>query len=152
MSDPITFDSVSPRLGLPLLFAGQAQKEAFVNEALSILDGLSHAAIEAEQAAPPAAPLDGQAWLIASGASDDWSGRAGQVALRQGGQWLYVAPRDGMRLLNAATGQDLRRVGGAWRKATALAPPSGGTVVDAEARNAIAAIFSAMQQAGIFPL
>jgi len=42
MTDPITFDSTSPRFGLPLLFSGQVQKEVYLNEALSRLDGLTH--------------------------------------------------------------------------------------------------------------
>ncbi len=151
MSDPVTFDSVSPRLGLPLLFAGQAQKEAFVNEALCLLDGLTHCAVVSQTDTPPSNPIDGQTWLIGSAATGDWSGRAGQIALRQGGQWLYAQPRDGMRILNSATGQDLRRSGGAWKAPSAPIAITGGTVVDTEARNALASLVAALRESGVFP-
>lgn len=150
MSDPIIFESASPRFALPLLFAGQAQKEAFVNEALSLIDGLLHCAVEGEAAVPPGSPVEGTAWLIAASASGEWSGRTGQLALRQAGQWLFVAPRNGMRTLNKASGQELRVVGGSWSGAIAPATATGGSVVDAEARAMLAALIAALRQSGVF--
>lgn len=150
MTDPLTFDSATPRLALPLLFVGQAQKEAFVNEALSLVDGLLHCAIEAVLEAPPAAPMDGQAWLVGASPTGAWSGRAGQLALRQSGNWIFVAPRDGMRVLDRSTGQD-RRFHDSWLAPTAPSAPSGGTTVDAEARTAIAGIIASLREAGLLP-
>jgi hypothetical protein len=135
---------------LPLLFAGQSQKEGYVNEVTARLDALLHGAVEAEQAAPPVTPVDGQSWLIATGASGEWSGRAGQVAMRQAGNWLYAEPRDGMRLFNRATDQDMLFNTG-WQAASRPAVPSGGTTIDAEARSAIAAIMASLTTAGIIP-
>ena len=132
------------------MFAGQAQKELFVNELAARLDALLHGAIEAELAVPPASPSDGQAWLIASGASGEWSGKTGQIAARQTGNWLYFAPRDGLRLLNRATGQDIR-FKGAWQVASRPAAPSGGATIDSEARTAISALLSSLTTAGIIP-
>ena len=149
MPDPL-FDSRTTRFELPLLFAGQAQKELFVNELAARLDALLHGAIEAELAAPPASPSDGQAWLIASGASGEWAGKTGQIAARQAGNWLYFVPRDGLRLLNRTSGQDLRYKG-VWLTASRPAAPSGGTTVDSEARAAINAVISSLTTAGIIP-
>ncbi len=149
MPDPI-FDSRTARFELPLLFSGQTQKEGFVNESLARLDALLHLAIESELASPPSTPTDGQAWLVAIGASGDWSGQAGKIAARQAGNWLFAVPRDGLRLLNRATGQEMRYAAG-WKAATRPAAPSGGTVVDSEARSSIAAIISALSAAGIVP-
>lgn len=130
--------------------AGQSQKEGYVNEITARLDALLHCAIEAQQAAPPASPVDGQCWLIATGASGEWSGKTGQIAMRQSGNWLYAQPRDGMRLFNRATGQEVLFKAG-WLAASRPAAPSGGTTVDAEARAAITAIIASLTTAGIIP-
>lgn len=149
MPEPL-FDSRTPRLDLPLLFAGQSQKEGFVNEVAARLDAMLHCAIEAVQAAPPVAPADGQSWLIAAGASGEWNGRAGQIAMRQAGNWLYSQPNDGMRIFNRATHQDMLFDAG-WQTPSRPAAPVGGATVDAEARTAIAAIIASLTVAGIIP-
>lgn len=149
MTDPI-FPSRTPRLELPLLFVGQAQKEVTVNEAVSKIDALLCPAIEGELAAPPASPQDGQNWLVTTGASGEWTGRTGQIASRQSGNWFYTAPTAGLRLLNKATGQDLRYTT-AWMAAARPATPSGGTTIDAEARAAIAGILACLTAGGILP-
>jgi hypothetical protein len=150
MSDPFLFDHTSPRFGLPLLFAGQSQKEAFVNEAHALADALLHCAIEGEAAAPPSAPADGTAWLVAAGGTGDWAGQDGRLACRQAGNWLFVVPRDGLRLLDRSTGQE-RRFYGAWRIAQEVLEPTGGSSVDAEARVAISQLIAALREVGIFP-
>ena len=68
MSDPL-YDSRTARFDLPLLFAGQAQKEGTVNEVAARIDALLHGAIEGELAAPPISPSDGQAWLVSAAPS-----------------------------------------------------------------------------------
>ena len=109
-----------------------------------------HGAIEAEQVAPPAAPADGQAWLVGVGASGAWLGQTGKIAARQSGNWLFVTPRDGVKLLNRTSGQEMRYFGG-WKTVARPALPSGGTVVDIEARNVISSILAVLTTAGIVP-
>lgn len=149
MPDPL-FDSRTPRFDMPLLFAGQAQKEGYVNEATARIDALLHGAIEAETATPPVAPGDGLCWLVGSSPTGDWSGQAGKIAARQAGNWLFFTPRDGMKLLNRATGQDIRYKTG-WQVAARPVAPTGGTTIDSEARSAIAAILASLTTAGIVP-
>jgi hypothetical protein len=148
MSDPLTFDSATARFLLPLLFAGQSQKEFTVNEALALTDALLHCAIEGQADDPPASPTDGTAWLVGAAPTGEWAGQAGKLALRQLGNWLFVGPRDGLRVLDRSTGQDIRYAGG-WLAPTAPAAPSGGATVDAEARTAIADLIDGLIDAGI---
>ena len=150
MPDPL-FDVRTPRFEIPLLFAGQSQKEGFVNELAARLDGLMHLAVQGEATTPPASPAEGSAWLVGTNPTGDWSGQTGKIALRQAGNWLFAAPRDGMRLLNLASGQDMR-FHGQWRIATKPQAPTGGTTIDAESRTAIAAIIAALATAGIVPM
>jgi hypothetical protein len=147
MSDPL-FQDRTPRLALPLLFAGQSQRESFVNEALARLDALVHCAIEAQLSAPPAAPEDGKCWLVGPNASGAWTGQDGTIACLQQGQWLFQQPGDGLRLLNKATGQHLHHLG-TWRAAARPVLPTGGSTIDNQARAVIAALVDALVTAGI---
>jgi hypothetical protein len=149
MSDPFTFDSVSPRFGLPFLFSGQSQKELFVNEAHALADMLLHCAILGESPMPPDEPDEGDTWLVGSDPTGAWAGQAGNLAGRQGGNWLFVAPRDGMRVHDLSTGRDLFHLGG-WQAPETPTAPTGGAVVDVDARAAIGAIVAALQQVGLF--
>ena len=150
MPDPIIFDSTSPRFALPLLFAGQAQKEAFVNEAHALTDALIHCAIEGVAAAPPATPVEGTNWLGAASPTGAWAGQAGKVACRQAGNWLFAAPRAGMRLLDRSSGQE-KHFFASWQVPTAPAAVTGGSTIDTQARSAIADLIAALRIAGVFP-
>lgn len=150
MTDPLSFTSATPRFALPFLFAGQAQKEFFVNEAHARLDVLLHAAVSGEASEPPADPVDGDCWLVGAAATGDWSGQDGALAGRQGGAWTFVTPSPGMRLYDASTGQ-LLLYSGEWRRSEAPAAPTGGAVVDSEARDTLATLIEALTAAGVFP-
>jgi hypothetical protein len=150
MPDPLEFPATTPRHSLPLLFAGQAQKEFFVNAALSLCDALLHPAIDGEAASPPAAPAEAECWLVMGGASGEFAGREGHLACRQAGAWLFAAPRDGMRVFDRSTGQVLVHIG-EWRRGAAVQAPVGGATIDQEARAAIAAVIAALSRLGVFP-
>jgi hypothetical protein len=111
---------------------------------------LLHAACEGEAADPPSTPVEGEAWLVASGATGEWTGEDGKLASRQSGNWLFTAPGDGMRLFDRSTGQTILYRGG-WQRPAAPSPASGGSVIDVEARAAVADLIAALANAGIFP-
>jgi hypothetical protein len=150
MSDPIVYQSASARFGLPFLFAGQAQKELFVNEAFARLDLLLHPAIEGELAAPPAEPGDGLAWLIGDAASGAWQGHDGAIAGYSGGDWIFLVPIPGLRVWDRTHAQTLLHDGNGWRRLDPPPAPSGGTTIDTEARVAIINLIASLREAGIF--
>ena len=108
-----------------------------------------HAAIEGESDDPPATPNEGDTWLVGDTPTGVWADHSGKLASFQAGAWIYATPRDGMKVLDRPTGQDIRYVSG-WQRPVAPATPSGGTTVDAEARTAIADLVAALASGGFF--
>lgn len=149
MSDPMSFSSATPRHTLPLLFAGQSQKEVTVNEALLAADALLHPAIEAVTATPPGAPVNGQCWLVGSAATGAFAGQTDRIAAWSEGGWRFLSPREGMRAYDIASSAYRVYAGGIWRLPAAPTSPTGGTVIDSEARAAIAAIMTSLRAGGV---
>ena len=128
----------TPRFSLPLLATAQAQKEITHNEALTLVDALLHAAIEdGPLAGPPAAPTEGQCWLVGAAPTGDWAGQAAAIALWTASGWRFVPPREGLFCLRLTDGARLRFEGGAWVAPPLIANPSGGVTIDSEARAVI---------------
>ncbi len=149
MTDPMNFAAFTPRFGLPMLFSGQSQKEVTVNEALLSADVLLHAAIEAVAISAPTTPTFGQCWLVGSGATGAFAGQSDRIAAWSEGGWRFVAPREGMRAYDLSASAHRIYSGGSWRLIAAPAAPSGGSVIDAEARTAILGILAALRTGGI---
>ena len=90
-------DMPTPRLTLPMLQPGQAQKEMYHNEALARLDiAVQPAVMTAGENIPPGDPEPGQAWILGSAPTGDWSGNAKAVAGWTEAGWRFLAPREGM--------------------------------------------------------
>jgi hypothetical protein len=159
----------SARFALPFILPGQVQKELFHNEALARLDAALHPAVEgAPLTAPPASPASGACWLVAAGAAGEWLGRDGSLAVWTGGGWRFLTPQPGMCVWDKAAGFHRRWTGSAWNggevaaagivvagrqvlgpRQPAVPSPSGGTIIDEEARAAIAAITVALKSHGL---
>lgn len=157
------------RFGLPFIVPGQAQKELFHNEALTHIDAALHAAVAgAALPLPPATPGEGQSWIVAATASGAWAGKDHNIATWTAGGWRFVTPQPGMLVWNRAASLWLHWTGSAWSggelpasairiggmqvvgpRQPPIASPSGGTVIDAEARAAIAAITAALMSHGL---
>ncbi len=150
MTDPVSFSSTTSRYALPLLFAAQSQKEFYVNEAHAILDCLLHPAIEGEADSAPATPVEGEVWLVGATPTGDWSGHAGKLACYEAGAWLFIAPRNGLCVLDTGAGQK-RFYRDGWQMAVSVVSPSGGSVIDIEARSAVEGLIAALVANGTLP-
>lgn len=111
---------VSPRFSLAYLKPQQAQKHVTVNEVLRRLDALVSLAVKSRGlAAEPAAPAEGDAYIIAAtptGAA--WTAFSpGSLAVFQDGGWANIAPVDGLRAYAIDEAQLLAFAGGAWSNA-----------------------------------
>lgn len=157
------------RFALPLLHAGQAQKEMSHNEALTLLDALTQSCVvEVGGNAPPVDPVPGDCWIVGSVPSGDWAEHPGAMAMWTGGGWRFVAPRVGMAVWSIMDEAFARYDGTAWQAGTvaahrvvidgeqvvgarepAIAEPDGGSVVDVEAREAIEALIAALRAHGL---
>ncbi len=105
----------SPNLTLPYLAAAQAQKHVTHNEAISMLDGLVHLAVQSRVATiPPPTPVVGDRYLVPTGASGVWTIHVGQVALWMEGAWRYISPREGWVLWVSDEDALLTYNGSAW--------------------------------------
>lgn len=149
MTDPINFSSTSPRHALPMLFAGQSQKEMTVNEAIVAVDALLHPAIEAVVTSPPTAPANGKCWLVGTAATGAFAGQTDRIAAWSEGGWRFLSPREGMRVYDISSDAYRVYIGGNWLLPATPTAPAGGSVVDIEARAAISAVITSLRAAGV---
>lgn len=133
----------------PLLAPGQVQKEFFVNELLSRIDLLLHPAFLDERSDPPSVTERGECYLVSEQATGAWQGKTGSLAGWDGQQWTFIRPRPGMMVRNLASGQ-LYLFRDQWEACSTPPEPTGGNVVDAEARAIIADIIEQLRIFGIF--
>ncbi|MBU1176163.1 MAG: DUF2793 domain-containing protein [Alphaproteobacteria bacterium] len=105
----------TPRLGLPLIDGEQALKHITHNEALGRLDAAVQLTLEGIGATtPPGAPVAGEVWALGTGATGEWSGEDGALALYTESGWRFVAPAEGWRAWNKADAALHVHVSGAW--------------------------------------
>ena len=116
----------TPRLALPAIEAAQAQKHVTHNEALTLLDALTHLAVESRTlSAPPASPSEGSSYIPGSGATDAWGGWDGQIALYSGGGWIRITPAPGMKAWVRAERVSVTYEDATWRDGVALTAHGG---------------------------
>jgi hypothetical protein len=118
--------------------------------------------------APPASPVDGQCYVLSSSPTGVWAGHAKALAGYAPGGWRFVTAVAGMSVLDKSSGQTATFDGTGWDVGTvrgaklvlggnqlvgsrlaAVAGPSGGATVDAEARAAIGLILDRMRTHGL---
>ena len=149
--------------------AAQLQKETTVNEGFVALDIAVSAAVDGYLLnAPPASPGVGDCHVIGASPTGAWAGHALALAGYTAGGWRFISAFEGLSVLEESSGEAAVFRGGAWEKGhvrgaklsvggnqvvgarlAAVADPTGGTTIDAEARTAIAAILARLRQHGL---
>lgn len=162
-------DDTTARLALPLLNTGQAQKEVTHNEALARLDLLIQPVVVAVGIdTPPDDPAPGEAWITGGMPTGAWAGHAAAIAGWTGGGWRFSAPSEGFRVWSIADNLTARWSGSAWvlgaetagsvsiggqqiigGRQAAIADPTGGATIDAQARTVLAAILATLRTHGL---
>lgn len=106
-------------LDLVLLEQSQAQKDVTMNEALARIDAvLNCGAQSAALATPPGAPEEGDLYIVADSATDDWQGQENRLAYYDGGIWRFIAPNEGVTLWVADAAEYYRYDGSVWQAET----------------------------------
>ncbi len=157
------------RFQLPLIAAGQAQKEVTHNEALTLIDAVMSPVVQAVgTVTPPASPSPGQCWVVGAAATGAWAGQSGALACWTPGGWRFVIAATGIGVWSVADGMLARFNGSVWvigesnatvyrtqglqvvgTQRPAISGPTGGSVIDQEARIAVNAILSALRVHGL---
>ena len=160
--------SATPRLSLPFLSPGQAQKEFFFNESLQTLDVLVAGAVEDLRDDPPSAPAVGTAYVVGNSPTGNWAGKAHCIAAYSAGGWRFIAPVEGMRVYVKAVETIAIFRTGIWEigkqrcfevliggqkvvggRGPSIALAMGGSTVDVEARAAIEDILERLRTHGL---
>lgn len=159
----------SARYSISLLQVGQSQKELTHNEGLQALENCVQPIVEgAPSNVPPSAPEVGQQFLVAEDPTAEFLGAKFNLATWTEAGWLFTAPRERFSAVDAWTGLSWSFESGAWRSGvvrgsevqvegkrvvgsqrSGIRSPSGGTVVDQEARVALEAVLLAMREHGL---
>lgn len=146
--------SDTPRLGLPLLAAGQAQKHVTHNDALMRLDALVHLVVASRtQTVPPSSPEETSAYIVPAGGSGVFAGRQDDLAIFEDGAWSFLEPRAGWQAWVSDEAEHHVWTGTQWRRSQ---PESGlgaelwgvNTTADTTNRFAVSADASLFSHAG----
>ncbi|MCC0012895.1 MAG: DUF2793 domain-containing protein [Rhodobiaceae bacterium] len=146
--------SETPRLKLPEIASGQAQKHVTHNDALARLDVLVQVAAQTrDQTSPPGSPAQGDIHIVAASATGDWAGQAGKLANWRDGSWSFYDPMPGCIAYVIAESTAVLFDGSDWADLAGIVPlqnlASLGVNTTADATNKLAVRSSAALFSGI---
>ena len=107
----------TPRLGLALLAAAQAQKHITHNEALAQLDAVVQASVlSIDMQTPPAYPQEGDAYLVSAtpAANTAFAGQGLNLAFFSNGVWRFLVPQSGWLVFVRTSNSFVVFYGGLW--------------------------------------
>ncbi|URD62204.1 DUF2793 domain-containing protein [Sphingomonas sp. KRR8] len=158
------------RFSLPLLQVGQSQKEVTHNESFQALESIVQPIVEgAPSNSPPTATPDfGRQYLVGAAPEGAFAGYPASLATWTEAGWRFTQPCDKLTAIDRLTGLSWTFDGGDWHagiiraaevrvgglkilgaRQPAVALPSGGNVIDQQARTALGAIINALAEHGI---
>lgn len=77
---------------------------------------------------PPVAAQDGDTYLVALGAVNAWSGKDGQISVRQNGGWIFQQPAAGWRAYVVDESVSLLHDGIDWAEGAVAVTPGGASL------------------------
>ncbi len=105
----------SPRLALPYIAVGQAQKELAHSQGVNRIDALLQCVVQQVGLnTPPGSPTDGQAWVVGAAPTGAWSTFANRLVQRIGGAWVSYVAFTGLSVFDVATLAEWGWNGSAW--------------------------------------
>jgi len=114
------------RLGLPLVAPSQSQKHVTVNESFVRLDALTHLTLMSEGAQmPPGSPAEGEVHGVGAGATGDWAGEDGRLAVFLNGGWAFVTPGVGWQGWSNTSQSRVVFDGAGWEPGAGSFSPNG---------------------------
>jgi len=116
----------TPNLSLPLLMQSQAQKHVTHNEALGRLDTLVQAvALTRAMTTPPSDANEGDCHIVPAGATGDWTGQEGRLAVYSQTAWAFISAKQGWQVFSIEDSAPLVFNGVEWTaQNTANAQPA----------------------------
>ena len=118
-------------LGLPLMAAAQSQKHVTHNDAIIGLDVLVQMSVKnTTTTIPPASPVEGDRYLIATGATGAWVGKDLNITLYTSGAWRFFAPRTGWFVWDELGVRELVYRTNAWGTVPTVVTDSLFTLID----------------------
>ncbi len=138
--------------------AGQGQKDITHNEAVITMDCLVNpVAVSRQLASPPENPAAGQCWLVPAFPEGDWASFGDHLASWTIGGWRFSPTVPGMSIWVLDEQLAIRKVEDGWASQAPLGcpwpsveAPTGGDVVDLEARAALDLLLARLTDMGLF--
>ena len=113
--------ATTPKLGITEAEHGEVNGDVTFNDMMRFLDFHAQPFVEdmTPGTEPPAAPSNGQAWIIVTPGS--WpadalgtAAAADMIAHRYNSAWYYYTPADGWHVYDKSTNADFHYSGSAW--------------------------------------
>lgn len=117
----------TPNLKFPIWAAAQDQPWLPENETKNLIDALMPGVVLSDTlTTPPAAPVAGACYIVATPATGAWAGWENKIAAYIGGAWVEISPQEGWVFWVVSNTGRSAYTGGAW-VATVEEAPSDGT-------------------------